>query len=404
MDQPFLAFHIHMHLKVDALEDDFADKAREHTGRRRYNNDVLRADNDLHGLVDLEAAVYTGEIMPAETHKEVLEHDAFHDIGVADKVGDKGVLRLVVDILRAADLLDAALVHDHDGVRHGQGFLLVVGDIDEGDVHFALQALEFELHLLAQFQVQRAERFVQQQDPRRIDQAARNGHALLLAARKLVNAAALKPLEADRFEHFEHFGPQLFLRHLFQPQAKRDVLKHIEVREQRVLLEHRVHLPLIRRQRGDVLAVKKDTAGLWCDKPGNHAQSGRFAAARRAQKSDELLVMNVERKAVQDPFPIKVNDNVLKRYDQRFIHFTMHPPLRKSAAAARLRAGCSRSAPIMLPRKRFVTPSSFGAAAAAHTTLVLCSIDAKHKFNYTGLRPPVNHFFTKLSKTGAKKR
>ena len=81
-----------------------------------------------------------------------------------------------------------------------------MGDIDEGDVHIALQPFQLQLHLLAQLEVQRAQRLIQQQDLGFVDQAAGNGHALLLAARHLGDAAALKAFQAHHFQHIPHLG------------------------------------------------------------------------------------------------------------------------------------------------------------------------------------------------------
>ena len=64
------------------------------------------------------------------------------------KSATKSVFRLVVNAFGGADLLDIALVHDHDGVGHGQRFLLVVGDIDEGDTQLVFQTDELVLHIL----------------------------------------------------------------------------------------------------------------------------------------------------------------------------------------------------------------------------------------------------------------
>ena len=58
-----------------------------------------------------------------------------------------------------------------------------------------LDALELELELAAQAQVQRAERLVEQQGPRAVDERARERDALLLAAGEL---RGLAPLEAGR--------------------------------------------------------------------------------------------------------------------------------------------------------------------------------------------------------------
>ena len=140
-----------------------------------------------------------------------------------------------------------------------------------------------------------------------------------------MDAAPLKAFQADGLQHFQNFRADLFLRQLFQAQAERHIFKDVQMREKRILLEHRVNLALIGRQVGDVFAIKKDIAGFWGNKPGNHAQSGRFAAAGRAKESNELFVVNVEGKPVQDLLPVKINNNVFQRYDEILIHYYCIP-------------------------------------------------------------------------------
>ena len=65
-------------------------------------------------------------------------------------------------------------------VAQRQRLVLIVGDDDEGDADFALDRLEFDLHLLAQFEVQRAQWLVEQQHPWAPDQRSREGDALTL--------------------------------------------------------------------------------------------------------------------------------------------------------------------------------------------------------------------------------
>ena len=137
------------------------------------------------------------------------------------KSATKGVLGLVVNILRGADLLHLAAVHDHDGIRHGQGLFLVVSDIDKGNVHLALQTLQLQLHLFAQLEVQRAQRLVQQQDLRLVDQTAGDGHALLLAAGHLADAAALKAFQAHDLQHIAHLAADGLFVHLFSAAGQR---------------------------------------------------------------------------------------------------------------------------------------------------------------------------------------
>ena len=99
------------------------------------------------------------------------------------------VAGLVVDLLGRADLLDPALVHDRDPVAHRERLFLVVGHVDERDADLALDALELELHRLAQLEVERAERLVEQQRARVVHERAGERDALLLAAGELAGLA-----------------------------------------------------------------------------------------------------------------------------------------------------------------------------------------------------------------------
>ena len=57
--------------------------------------------------------------------------------------------------------------------------------IDDRHSEFLMQPHDFELNVLAQLLVERAERFVHQQQPRPEHHRARKRHALLLSTRKL---------------------------------------------------------------------------------------------------------------------------------------------------------------------------------------------------------------------------
>ena len=89
---------------------------------------------------------------------------------------------MLVDLLGRPALLDLAAFHHGDAVGHGERLFLVVRDVQEGDAHLALDALQLDLHLLAQLEVERAQRLVEQQHRRPVHQRPRQRHALLLAA------------------------------------------------------------------------------------------------------------------------------------------------------------------------------------------------------------------------------
>ena len=65
-----------------------------------------------------------------------------------------------------------ALRHHRDAIAHDERFLLVVGDVDERDADLALDAHQLELHLLAELEVEGAERFVEQEHGRLVHQGA----------------------------------------------------------------------------------------------------------------------------------------------------------------------------------------------------------------------------------------
>ena len=72
------------------------------------------------------------------------------EVGAADEPGHEPVDRPLVELRRAALLLDPAVAHDDDDVAHRQRLLLVVGHVDERDPDLALERLELDLHLLAE--------------------------------------------------------------------------------------------------------------------------------------------------------------------------------------------------------------------------------------------------------------
>ena len=61
--------------------------------------------------------------------------------------------------------------------------------------------LQEDLHLLAELQVEGAERLVEEQHPRPVDDRARERDALALAAGELRGPARAVALEPDRLEH-----------------------------------------------------------------------------------------------------------------------------------------------------------------------------------------------------------
>ncbi len=94
-------------------------------------------------------------------------------------------------------------VHDHDPVGHGHGLFLVVRDVDECDPDLVLDPLQLKLHLLAQLEVERTERLVEEEHPRPVHERASERDPLLLAAGELPRFAPFEPGEADELERLD---------------------------------------------------------------------------------------------------------------------------------------------------------------------------------------------------------
>src|SRR3954453_7977667 len=89
-------------------------------------------------------------------------------------------------------------VVEHSGpVAHRQRLVLVVSDEDKRDAELALQALELDLHLLAQLAVECTQRLVQEQHSRALHQRAGKRNALTLTAGELSRSSVAVPLETN---------------------------------------------------------------------------------------------------------------------------------------------------------------------------------------------------------------
>ena len=293
--------------------------ALEHTLGAGNNVKMLGTDDDVHLFIFVEAAGTAGELLVLECHQVVALHHAVDDVRLADEVGDELVDGVAVDLGRRTDLLDLARVHDHDLIGHGQRLLLVVGDEDEGDADLLLNVLELLLHLLAQLQVERAERLVEQQHARLVDERAGDGDALLLTAGELGHVAVGVVLKAYQTQHTHDLLGDNVLRLLLDGQAEGDVVVDVHVREERVFLEHGVDLALVGRDVHDILAVEEDLALGGLQEAAEDAQQRRLAAAGGTEQGDELIFVNVQADALEDDLPVlKALDDILE-LDQFFL-------------------------------------------------------------------------------------
>ena len=169
-----------------------------------------------------------------------------------------------------------------------------MGHQQEGDADFALDGAQFYLHGLAQSFVQRAQRFIQQQQLGLAHQGARQRHALALAAGELIGGAALQPFEPHRGQHGLDRAAQRRLRQLQLAQAIGDIVEDIEMRKDRVGLEHHVGGPQMRRHAVHGLAIDDDGAAVRRLEAGDHPQQGGLAAAGWAEQREEFAARHLQ--------------------------------------------------------------------------------------------------------------
>jgi hypothetical protein len=169
----------------------------------------------------------------------------------------RGGLR--VQVVGVAHLEQPPMIHDANRIGQRKGFFLIVRHQDRGDPELALHRADGPPQFFADLCIQRAERFVQQQNLRLVGQGSCNGHALLLASGQLARQALVHAFEGHQLEQFLAAGTAL--GRLRAPDAQRefDVVGHRHVAEQRVVLEHEPDPAVTRAHVGYVAPVQGDS-------------------------------------------------------------------------------------------------------------------------------------------------
>jgi hypothetical protein len=203
-------------------------------------------------------------------------------------------------LVRRADLLDAALVEYDDALAERHRFDLVMSHIDHRILQLLVQAADLDAHLHSQAGVEVRQRLVEQKNFRLAHDGAADGHALPLAARQFFWLAL------QQMGYLQNVGGtfdrclDLGCLAASQLERKRHVLEYRHVRVKGVRLEHHRQPARSRRQVIGALVADAQFAAVDLLQARDHAQQGRFAAAGRPDKDDQLAVVHVEVKAVND--------------------------------------------------------------------------------------------------------
>ena len=153
-------------------------------------------------------------------------------------------------------------------------------DVNGGDAEILLHFLQLAAQLNAQLGVQVAQRLIQADDRRVVNQRTGDGDALLLAARKLGHLAhQLLVAQLHLFAHFADAAVDIGFIHLVYAQAEGDIFINAHRREQGIILEHHADIAFFHRHVGDILALNDHAALGGLDEAGDGAQRGGFSAS-----------------------------------------------------------------------------------------------------------------------------
>ncbi len=146
------------------------------------------------------------------------------------------------------------------------------------------------------------ERLVEQQHRGPVHERPRQRHALLLPARQLARLGPLPPAQLHQLQRLGHARADLVPVHLPALEPEGHVVLHVQVLEQRVALEDRVHVSPVGRHRLHRLALEEDAALGGLLEPGHHPQRGGLAAAGRAEQREELALLHLEVRGPSRPW------------------------------------------------------------------------------------------------------
>src|SRR5450830_44587 len=147
---------------------------------------------------------------------------------------------------------------------------------------------------MTQLGVQIRQRLIHQADRMAGDHRARQRHALTLSAGQLRRLALFQALQVGQRQRVLQTLAAFGGMHAAYLHAEANVFRHVQVRKQRVRLEHHRQAACRRRCVGDVFAIDVDAAAVGCFEPGQQSQQGGFAAAGGAQQGDQLTAFELQ--------------------------------------------------------------------------------------------------------------
>ena len=163
-----------------------------------------------------------------------------------------------------------------------------------------MQAPDLGAHLGAELGVEVAERLVEQEHFRVAHDGASHRDSLALASGEVCGTTVEIFRESENFGDFRDRTGDHILLHAPDAQAEGDVFGDVEMRVERIVLEHHRTVAILGRDAVHHSVV--DGQGAFGDflQPGDHSQRGGFPAAGGSDQHDEFVRGNLQVDSMND--------------------------------------------------------------------------------------------------------
>ena len=158
----------------------------------------------------------------------------------------------------------------------------------------ALDRLELLLNLAAQFRIERAQGFVQEQQCRVGGERTRESNPLALPAGELSGVAGAEFVQLEKSHQLAQPPFDVTPPHALELEPERHVLQHRHVRKEGIILENHVYIAPVGRQARNVLALQDHPSGIGELEPAQDSQRCGLPAAGRSEQGDEFSRSNLE--------------------------------------------------------------------------------------------------------------
>ena len=236
----------------------------------------------------LTAAHRKPRIVPVEAGRDEVDRRRTQESGHEPAYG------ALEEIQGPALLLNHAIAQQHDSIGEGHRLDLVVSDVDHRLAEFLVEALDFGAHLVAELGVEVGERLVEEEQACVANDGAANCHPLALPTGELARQAVQQGFDAEHRGGAVHPRLDLVGRRAPCLQSERDVLAHVQVGVERVVLEHHGEVAVARTHLVHHVVTDGNGAGVHLLQPRDAAEQRRLAAARRADEDRELTFGDIE--------------------------------------------------------------------------------------------------------------